>query len=175
MGNNRPDFITIGDCTYGVPLIYSSQWGSKLNIGRFCSIAENVKIFMCSDHNVDWVSTYPFGEMFGAGTPGHPKSKGDITIGNDVWIGYGVTILSGITIGDGAVIGARSVVAKDVLPYSVAVGNPIKHIRFRFTEEQISELLRIKWWDWDYKKISRFIPLLESGDIDKFIEGANCD
>ena len=173
--NNCPHAISIGDCSYGAPRILSFDLGAKLSIGKFCSIAEEVQILLCSDHNVNWVSTYPFGEIFGQGTPGHPKTKGDIIIGNDVWIGRGAMILSGVTIGDGAVIGARSVVTKNVMPYSVAVGNPIKHVRFRFTGEQIYELTLIKWWDWNYEKISRFVPLLESDNIDEFIEVAKND
>jgi acetyltransferase-like isoleucine patch superfamily enzyme len=53
-----------------------------------------------------------------------------ITIGNNVWVGFGVVIMPGVTIGDGAVIGCRSVVYDDVEPYSVAAGNPAKHIKF---------------------------------------------
>lgn len=53
-------------------------------------------------------------------------SKGPVVIGNNVWIGDKVTILPGITISDGAVIGANAVVNKDIPPYSLAVGNPIK-------------------------------------------------
>lgn len=49
-----------------------------------------------------------------------------VVIGNDVWIGRRVIILPGVTIGDGAVIGAGAVVAKDVPPYTIAVGNPIQ-------------------------------------------------
>ena len=173
--NNCPQTFSVGDCSYGVPRILSFDRGTKLSIGKFCSIAEEVQILLCSDHNTSWVSTYPFGEIFGGGTLGHPKTKGDVVIGNDVWIGRGTMILSGVTIGDGAVIGARSVVAKNVLPYSVVVGNPIKYVRSRFTDEQIIELLKIKWWDWDYEKISRFVPLLESANIDKFIEAAKND
>ncbi|WP_443938117.1 acyltransferase [Pedobacter sp. MW01-1-1] len=56
------------------------------------------------------------------------RDKGDILlpvkIGNDVWIGAGCKILGGITIGDGCVIGAGSVVTKDILPYSIAMGVP---------------------------------------------------
>jgi len=73
------------------------------------------------------------------------------------------------------VIGAKSVVAKNILPYAIAVGNPIRHIKFRFTDDQIESLLKIKWWDWEYEKIAEYIPLLESNDIDKFIEGAKSD
>ena len=173
--NNCPHAISIGDCSYGAPRILSFDLGAKLSIGKFCSIAEEVQILLCSDHNVNWVSTYPFGEIFGQGTPGHPKTKGDIIIGNDVWIGRGAMILSGVTIGDGAVIGARTVVAKDVSPYAIVVGNPAICIKFRFTYEQIKSLLKIRWWDWNYEKISRFVPLLEGDNIDKFIEVAKND
>ena len=56
---------------------------------------------------------------------------GDIVIGNDVWIGWGVLIKGGVTIGNGAVIGARSVVTKDVEPWTVVGGNPAKFIKKR--------------------------------------------
>ena len=167
-------FIDIGDFTYGIPtlLAWSKKIDCHLKIGKFCSIADSVEIYFGGEHRSDWVSTYPFSSMFGGNAGGTQKAKGDIIIGNDVWIGRGASILSGVTIGDGAVIGARSVVTKDVLPYDVAAGNPVRHIRFRFTDNQIVQLLKIKWWDWDHKKIAEYVPLLESGDIDKFIEGA---
>ena len=50
---------------------------------------------------------------------GHPATKGDIHIGNDVWIGESAVLMSGITIGSGSIIGARSVVTKNVKPYTV--------------------------------------------------------
>ena len=55
---------------------------------------------------------------------GYSEEK-PIYIGNDVWIGRKVIILPGVHIGDGAVIGAGTVVAKDIPPYTVAVGNPM--------------------------------------------------
>jgi maltose O-acetyltransferase len=54
-----------------------------------------------------------------------------IVVEDDVWIGAGVTILPGVRIGRGSVIGAGSVVAKDVPPWSVAVGNPARVVRQR--------------------------------------------
>ncbi len=70
-------------------------------------------------------------------------SKGDIILGDDVWVGINVIICSGITIGQGAVIGAGSVVTKDIPPYSIAVGNPAKVIKKRFSEPLIEKLLSI--------------------------------
>lgn len=61
--------------------------------------------------------------------------------------------LEGINIGDGAVIGTNSVVTKNILTYAIAVGNPAKVVNFRFDEKKIKELLEIKWWNWNRKKI----------------------
>lgn len=54
-----------------------------------------------------------------------------IEIGNNVWIGRGVHIGPGIKIGDGAIIGANSVVTESVPPNAIAVGIPIKVIKYR--------------------------------------------
>jgi maltose O-acetyltransferase len=54
-----------------------------------------------------------------------------VRIGADCWLGMGICVLPGVTIGDGCVVGAGSVVAKDVEPWSVAVGNPARTIRSR--------------------------------------------
>lgn len=169
---------SVGDFSYGAPTVM--EWGenAKLRIGKFCSIAEKVMIFLGGNHNTHWVSTYPFsalGEVWedAKDIQGHPATKGDVVIGNDVWIGYGATILSGVKIGDGAVIGAHCVVACDVAPYSIVVGNPARVVKKRFGEEEIAALCRICWWDWDVVKIRRFLPLLCSGNVKAFIESAS--
>ncbi len=68
-------------------------------------------------------------------------------------------------IGDGAIIGANSVVASDIPPYAVAVGNPCRVVRMRFDDEFIAYLLQMKWWDWDIEKIERNFKALSSGDL----------
>ncbi|MBK9794916.1 MAG: CatB-related O-acetyltransferase [Holophagaceae bacterium] len=168
---NRYSSYLIGDWTYGAPNIL--DWGSgELTIGKFCSIASEVKILVGGEHHSDWISTYPFDAFFGKqGTvgPSH-RSKGGVEIGNDVWIGTDVLILSGVKIGDGAIIGARSVVTKNVAPYSVVVGNPATLIRLRFSPEQIAALLRIRWWDWPIPELTRIQPMLMSKDLEAFIQ-----
>jgi acetyltransferase-like isoleucine patch superfamily enzyme len=165
---------SIGEFSYGAPTVMEWGEGAKLTIGKFCSIAEKVTIFLGGNHKTEWISTYPFSALSelweeAQGIVGHPATKGDVTIGNDVWIGYGVTILSGVTIGDGAVIGANSVIAKDIEPYSIVAGNPFKVIKKRFSEEQIETLLKIQWWEWDISKIRRALPYLCSDRIDTFL------
>jgi len=51
-----------------------------------------------------------------------------ITIEDYVFIGANVTVLSGLTIGEGAIVAAGTVVSKDVPPYAIVGGNPMKVI-----------------------------------------------
>ena len=87
------------------------------------------------------------------GFPELARTKGPIVIGNAVWIADNVTILAGAQIGDGAVIGAGAIVTKNIPPYAIAVGNPARVIKKRFSEQIIDQLLEIKWWDWSEKKL----------------------
>lgn len=142
----------------------------KLSIGSFVSIGSNVHIFVGGEHHTDWISTYHFSEVFDDVEKKECiKTKGDIVIGSDVWIGNDVIVLSGVTIGHGAVVGAGSVVSKNVEPYSIVAGNPIREIGKRFTEEQREGLLRIKWWEWEDEEINKIIPWLMSSNVDKLI------
>jgi acetyltransferase-like isoleucine patch superfamily enzyme len=166
--------MSIGKYTYGTPIIHWSNNNVVLTIGNFCSVASNVNIYLGGNHRTDWVTTYPFGHInthifnIFNGT-GHPSTKGDVIIGNDVWISTNVTIMSGVTIGDDAVIANNSHVIKNVEPYSLVGGNPAKLIKYRFTEEQIKNLLIIKWWNWEDNKINDNTDLLCNIDIDNFI------
>ncbi len=177
--NKNPDYskYKIGKYTYGYPKIMNWNEGAKLEIGSFCSIADEVVIFLGGNHRNDWITTFPFNVLFEnyKYIKGHPATKGDVIIGNDVWIGYGATILSGVHIGDGAVIGARSVVSRNVEPYSIVIGNPAKEVKKRFDPETIEELLKLKWWNWEINKIKDNIELLQSNKIIEFIEKNNIE
>jgi len=125
-----------------------------------------------ANHRINAITTYPFNIMENGWEKSAPslsdlKLKGDTIIGNDVWIGQNVTVLPAVHIGDGAIIGANSVVAKDIPPYSVAVGNPCEVKRKRFDEDLIEYLLKIKWWDWSAEKIFKNMEALCCGDLSK--------
>ncbi|WP_440898063.1 Vat family streptogramin A O-acetyltransferase [Amphibacillus sp. Q70] len=145
--------------------------GDQLIIGKFCSIGPGVTFIMNgANHRMDG-STYPF-NIFGKGWEKHTPTldmlpiKGDTVIGNDVWIGMDATIMPGVKIGDGAIIGAKSVVTKDVEPYTIVGGNPAKQIKKRFAESKIKELLQIKWWYFENQLINDNIDAILSLDIE---------
>ena len=145
----------------------------KLKIGRFCSIAGNVKIFTGAYHRYDWCTTYPFGhihrEIFGKNKKeGYPYSKGPVFIGNDVWIGRSSIVLGGVKINDGAVVGAGSVVTKEVPHYAIVAGSPAKIIKYRFDEDTIQQLIKINWWSFSDAELSRFAHTIK--DVNLFID-----
>lgn len=145
---------TIGDYTYVMP----HSWISMVAIGKFCSIGPS---FRCGGgiHPTEWISTSPMFYSrskvngYSLSRTNKVQERKPITIGNDVFIGMNVTILDGVTVGDGAVIGAGSVVPKDVPPYAIVAGNPMKLLRYRFPEEAIENLRKIAWWDWADDKL----------------------
>ena len=174
--------IIVGDFTYIADSEFESHVthhydfiGDKLIIGKFCQIAAGVEFVMNgANHQMNAVSTFPFYTLEGWEMKPPAASdmpfKGDTVIGNDVWIGQNATILPGVHIGDGAIVGADSVVASDIEPYSIVVGNPAKLIRYRFDGELTSLLLKFKWWDKPVEEINALIPLLTNSDLE-FVKG----
>lgn len=128
----------------------------SIQIGRYCSLAEQITFMVNLNHDYKSVTTAAASFLKGS----HPKSKipqkGQILIQNDVWIGHDVTIMSGVTIHNGAVVAAGSVVTKDVPPYAIVGGNPAKVIKYRFSDEEIKELLSIQWWNWPEEKLIKW-------------------
>lgn len=159
--------LTIGEHTYGNPILRGEH--NNITIGKFCSIAEGVIMDGGFNHNKNNVSTYPFRECWGCDVGHSYIEPGDIYIGNDVWIGEQAVIMAGVKIGHGAIIGMRTIVTKNVSPYEIVVGAPMQSKGFRFTWQQINQLLDIAWWDWDNETIREAAPYLVSGKIDEFI------
>ena len=162
------------NCKVGLgTYIRDNAFFKNTQIGRFCSIAPNVRLVYGSHPTSPNVAMHPsfYQKKKIAGLDFNHEmafneyktiGNGDYfcVIGNDVWIGSNALIMGGVEIGDGAVIAAGAVVTKNVPPYAIVGGNPAKVLRFRFDEKTIYELMEKKWWNKDLKWVGK--------NIDKF-------
>jgi acetyltransferase-like isoleucine patch superfamily enzyme len=164
--------VAVGQFTYHFddPFV---RYGDRVEVGRFCSIAREVRILSGSEHALDLASTYPFRSLISRPGTGEwdVAPKGPTTIGNDVWIGFRATVLSGAQIGDGAVIGAGAIVSGTVPPYAIVAGNPGKVVDHRFDAATIERLLALRWWDWPIEQILSIEPYLYA-EIGLFLDKA---
>ncbi len=165
---------TRGRHSYGIPTVRTFPGNdSRLAIGSFVSIADEVTILLGGNHPASWVSTFPLRIRLGlpgALEDGMPSSKGDVVIGSDVWICQRSTILSGASIGHGAIVTAGSLVAGKVPPYAIMGGVPARLIRYRFEKTTIDSLLAIEWWNWPEARITEAVSLLSSPNVDEFLK-----
>lgn len=167
--NTIAENVGLNQCNIGyMTYIGNDTIFYKTDIGRFCSIADNV-IIVFGQHPASGFSSTHQAFYFKNGVSGksyvdldywspeqtypHADIEKDryVVIGNDVWIGKRVMIMSGVKIGDGAIIAAGAVVTKDVPPYSIVGGMPARLIRKRFSDDDIEWLLKLKWWYKDEK------------------------
>lgn len=150
--------VTFGNGSYcrASNVHFWSVQKAHIMIGNYTSIAKQEKFYIGINHDYKCVTMAPFENIFHIPNVYNKDSdhnRNQIIIGHDVWIGNDCTIMSGIHIGNGVVIGAGSVVAKDIPPYAIVVGNPAKIIKYRFSEEIIQKLQELKWWYWSEDKI----------------------
>ena len=193
--NTNNTLFSIGMASY----VKNVDFPANTVIGRYTSIAPGVKAMRGGRHPMNRFTTSQVTlsnpTEFGA-IPTHAglidynkletayyKERYDpIIIGNDVWIGQDVIIKRGVKIGDGAIIAQGAIVTKDVPPYALVAGVPAVVKRYRYDDKIISELLKLRWWDypyWDFEgikaedEIEVFIEkmkqLISSHKIEKFL------
>lgn len=129
---------------------------TKCDIGRYCSIANNVSIGQ-GEHQLHRIST---SSTFYS-DPWETLTEGECVIESDVWIGVDTVILRGTRIGFGAVVAANAVVTKDVPPFAIVGGVPARVIRYRFPEEMQQKVLSSRWWEKDHQDAAALIIKLE--------------
>lgn len=155
---------------------YVWRWNtnSKLTVGSFCSIANDVH-FLCDSgyHGESQITSFPlFHEILNKEdlvtiqnvrfkvkdiVNQLPPQKQHIRVGHDVWIGARATILPNVTIGNGVTILTGAVVSEDVPDYAVVGGVPAKVLHFKHEAGIIQKLNLIAWWNWDHDKIKTSI------------------
>ena len=161
--------ITIGARSYIVSGRLETFYNENehILIGKYSSLAHRLTFMIGMNHDYRCITTYPQQIIEEASAPApafpltpmeDPVSRHQIIIGNDVWVGANATIMGGIRIGNGAVIGAGAVVAKNIPPYAIAVGNPARIIKYRFDKDTVTRLQRIKWWNWPQSDIEEYLP-----------------
>lgn len=144
------------------------RYDRKVEIGHFVSVASGCRFLLSGNHDWQRVTTFlnPWVEEDTEGL----LSNGDIIIGNDVWIGMDCIIMSGVKIGDGAVIAAGTVVSKNVEPYTIVGGTPMKVLRKRFDNTTIARLKESKWWELPIETLQQHQDLLFSRNVEEFLD-----
>lgn len=161
--------VPVGRCTYGYKA-FLRDFPMASCIGRYCSINPTARIY--NNHPIECVTTSPIldhryfctysqymhrrelCEKYGNHRDNHPyddsplRNNKAVEIGNDVWIGANVAVMPGVKIGDGAILAAGAVITHDVPPYAIVGGVPARLIRKRFSDDIISKMLEIAWWNW---------------------------
>lgn len=151
LSQNGRASIKIGDNTICMAELLTSSVGGKIEIGDWCYVGPNTKIWSFEnisignrvfishgvsifDNNSHSLSSSERHERFvELVTLGEHQIKESvrsrgIRIDDDVWIGFNASILKGVKIGSGSVIGAGAVVTHDVPPFSIMVGNPARNV-----------------------------------------------
>ncbi len=130
-------------------------------LGKFNSIATGVRInpvqhpakLRAAAHHFTYrCSHYGFGADDNSLIEWRRQNR--VVTGHDVWLGHNAVIMGGVTIGDGAVVGAGAVVTHDVAPYEIVGGVPARHIGWRYSEEIIAAMERIRWWEWSHEELN---------------------
>ena len=165
--------VELGDYSY----VVNDSDIAYAKIGKFTSIAAMTRINP-GNHPMDRASQSHFSYRASAYFDGERdedeffawRRAHQVIIGHDVWIGHGAIVLPGRRIGTGAVIGAGAVVTKDIPAYAVAVGNPARVIRQRFSDNTAAGLQQLAWWDWPHERLRGALPDLRSLTAEQFLD-----
>jgi phosphonate metabolism protein (transferase hexapeptide repeat family) len=165
--------VELGDYSY----VVNDSDIAYAKIGKFTSIAAMTRINP-GNHPMDRASQSHFSYRASAYFDGECdeddffawRRAHQVIIGHDVWIGHAVIVLPGRRIGTGAVIGAGAVVTEDIPAYAVAVGNPARVIRQRFSDNTAAGLQQLAWWDWPHERLRAALADLRALTADQFLE-----
>lgn len=159
--------VSIGYKTYhNGAFVWQWHQNSALEIGKYCSIANDVNFILDSGHHtMSEVTSYPhFNHLVNKELPIGNSTQSDFKrnirteesktiVGNDVWIGMNAIILPNVKIGDGVTILAGTVVTKDVPDYAIVGGIPGAIVKMKYDLDTIDKMKKIQWWNWRPDKV----------------------
>ena len=165
--------VELGDYSY----VVNDSDIAYAKIGKFTSIAAMTRVNP-GNHPMDRASQSHFSYRASAYFDGERdeddffawRRAHQVIIGHDVWIGHAAIVLPGRCIGTGAVIGAGAVVTKEIPAYAVAVGNPARVIRQRFSDNTTAGLQQLAWWDWPHARLRAALPDLRALTAERFLK-----
>lgn len=112
---------------------------TAITVGNDVTMAWGITLYDHDSHSTDWeyrkhdneqcYSDYMTTGCIVTNKDWSHVKTAPIVIEDKVWIGMDVLVLNGVTIGEGSVVAARSVVTRDVPPYSLVAGNPARVIK----------------------------------------------
>jgi acetyltransferase-like isoleucine patch superfamily enzyme len=127
--------VVIGSfCHLGVGVCLIGTAG--VVIEDFAGLSPRATVFTTSDDFIDGYLTNPM-----VPTECRKVFAAPVTISRHAIVGAASVVLPGVTLGIGASVGAMSLVRKDLPPYSIATGNPLKVIGQR-NASRLEELER---------------------------------
>ncbi len=115
-------------CPWNLELGHASAIGYGVELYNFAPIriGDNTVV---SQYSYLCTSTHDYTN------PLYPLVNKQIEIGSQVWLAADVFVAPGVSVGEGAVVGARSVVTRNVRPWTVSAGNPCREIKERVLTE----------------------------------------
>jgi acetyltransferase-like isoleucine patch superfamily enzyme len=122
-----PERMKIGDGVF-IGSNCSIDATGGLQLGDCCALASNTTI-LTVDHQYRGAESVPYSDA---------RMLKPVVIEDCVWVGMKASILPGVIIGEGAIVGLGAVVAKDVPPCAIVVGNPARIVKYRDKAEYYS-------------------------------------
>jgi acetyltransferase-like isoleucine patch superfamily enzyme len=160
--------VEIGDYSYG-SCFDPELFPPGVTVGRYVSIASGVRVFR-RNHPLDRPSLHPafYNPVLGLVDRDQLASR-PLVIEHESWIGANAIITPGCDrIGIGAVVGAGAVVTRPVPDFTIAVGNPARVLRQRFSGSAQARLLRERSWELplseNAERLAHFLRPLEDAD-----------
>lgn len=104
-------------------------------------------------------------------TPWDNLPLASVEIGHSTWIGEDVLLRRDVKIGIGSLVAARSVVTRDVPPYTLVAGNPARpkgpYDGYRHPPDLVARLLASRWWAYRFTDFEG----LDTSDPRRFLDG----